>query len=72
MGEKERETMTMTYQELKRLFDSLPASTEIIRLRCLKCGEVRTVVLANGETLEQERERFAVRHKGCCNAEVKP
>ena len=64
--------MTMTDQELKRLLDTIPVSPGIIRLQCLKCGEVRTAVLAENETLEQARERFAVRHKGCCNAEVKP
>ena len=62
----------MTDQELKRLLDSFPVSPGIIRLQCLKCGTIRTVVLAVGETLEQARERFAARHKGCCNAEVKP
>lgn len=62
----------MTDQELKHLLDSFPVSPRIIRLQCLKCGDVRTVVLAISETLEQARERFAVRHKGCCNAVVKP
>jgi hypothetical protein len=52
----------MTDEQAKRLFEAFPESPGLYVLRCKRCGHLRSVALAVGESPEQVTARFAHQH----------
>lgn len=55
--------MTMTDEQAKRLFESIPDASQLYVLECKRCGRTKLTTLTANGRIQDEAWRFAVFHE---------